>query len=171
MSGSIVADGNCLFRCIALSMFGDQDMHLTARLQITNRAQQLIKKPDWQDQWAVIKPTWWDLHKITGDPVANYDHYAEETKVEIWAKYMSKPGVYGDVGCLFLAADLYNADFHIRITGKFKHLSPMHIKPVDPHTQRKHKVVYLTLETHDNENKDHYTLDKAHCCQEGCDFE
>ena len=97
----IEKDGNCLFRCLALSALGQVAKHPKVRDDIATELKE--NEEVWKKNRNVYNEagTFELTQDITKTSYADYVHHVSQNKAS------------GDIGCLYVAASIYGLDFKI----------------------------------------------------------
>ena len=103
----IVGDGNCLFRCIAKHVYGNEAAYYLVRQQIVDE----LKRPEKE----------WNNHVNIYDPVGTVHLTKDSRKASFndYVNHLSTDGTFGDVGCLYIAEEIYS-DFTWKIFDTFQ---------------------------------------------------
>ena len=90
----VVGDGNCLFRCLALYLYDNQERHSEVRKSVANRY--IEQRVAWENDGSFFDTRW--AGRLCRKFEATYDEYVE---------YLSTDKKFGDTICVNAFLDLY----------------------------------------------------------------
>ena len=164
----INADGNCLFRAIAQAYYGDQEQHEVLREKVAQCAIALSYMNDWEKgYWSKVIPSDVDIKKawaIDSIPKTVIDA-SPSKRLRIWATGMRRPGIWGDLSCIYLLSEVLYIDIRVVFSGHYSHIPSIYVSSPGtiwtsevPIGGRWSKAIVLDFQTTKTGLGDHYEL-------------